>query len=116
MRKLLVITIVLITSLSTYGQENTEAMTILDTVTIDLGICYQNLADTTDDFLNDLILKECLEEATEKHLSGILAYYKIESFEELNLKNYLLDLKPKLIDAKIITPSFYELTFKEVLK
>lgn len=50
MRKLLVITIALITSIYTYGQAITEAKTILDTVTFDLGICYQNFADTTDDF------------------------------------------------------------------
>lgn len=73
-----------------YSQE----VVVLDNVAISVKKCLLKYQDTINEENQNTFIKECLENATEEHMSLLLKHYKIASFKQISLKTYVVDLIP----------------------
>lgn len=87
---------------------------VLDKITNGICKCYNNTSDKTEDSLDKILLRECIEETTKQEISEILIYYKVATFSELNLEKYLNNLQSKLIENCKLKQIFINETFKTI--
>lgn len=85
---------------------------LLDKITNELCICYNKNSDKSEDYVDKLLIRECLEESTEQNLKEIIKYYNVSSFKEINLKKYFDDLKPKISEGCKLSKEFINESFK----
>lgn len=93
---------------------NQKEDSVLDKITNDLCICYNKNSDKSEDDIDKLILRECLEESTEQNVQEITKYYNVNSYKEINLKKYFDDVRPKISEKCKLSKQFVEESFKTI--
>lgn len=91
------------------GQKNDS---VLEKVSSELCISFNKISDKSENFLEKILLRECLEESTEQNLKEVLKYYNVGTLNEINLGKYLEDLRPKISEKCKLRNEFISESFK----
>ena len=75
---------------------NKQDITVLNQIVENTCLCFNENSNKSEGYLEKLLLRECLEESSEKNLNELLKHYKIKSFQEMDITKYLEDLKEEL--------------------
>ena len=70
--------------------------TTLDTIAIDTNACLIKYKESITKENQNIFIRECLENATEKNIKALLKSYKVDDFKTINLKKYIADIIPYL--------------------
>lgn len=94
--------------------KNQKKDSVWDKITNDVCICYNQNSDKSEDDIDKLMLRECLEESTEKNVQEITKYYNVKSYKEINLKKYFDEVRPKIAEKCKLSKLFIDESFKTI--
>lgn len=111
--KRILFTILFVVTVQTGLSQSSET---LQTVASSTQKCLAKYADSINEENQNVFVRECLENATEKNMDALLKHYKIERFRDLKLKTYVLDMLPYLAKQTKIDEAKLKLAFAKWLK
>ena len=94
------------------SNSNEKVKPVIEKIVKDTCLCFNENSNRTENYIDKLLLRECLEESAGKNLSELLKHYNIKSFKEIDLKKFLEDLKLKLAKRCKSNEAFIEESFK----
>jgi len=77
--------------------------------------CYDGFSDHSDVDLNKLVIRECLENAGNKNYIKLFEKYDINSFEEFDIKKFVMDMLPIISQECKLSKKFVEESFKATI-
>lgn len=87
---------------------------VLNKITNEVCLCYNKISNKSENDIDKLLIRECLEEATKQNLKEVTKYYNVTSFKEINREKYFNALKPKITKECKLSESFVNESFETI--